>query len=324
MVYKSILGAMFGVDTDLGPFFNGQPVAAIMGVLPRGFGKDFYVDSVTGVAGRTGKSLAQTVPTIAAALAFCRANKGDRIICLESHAENISSATALQMTKAGVTVVGLGFGRNRPTLTFDTANTATIAVSADNVRFFNMRFIANFLSIASAFTLTTAKAFRLQYCKFIDTSSVLNFLNCVKSTGIANTIDDCHIESCAWNGLGTTSVNSFLLSANDIDGLRLIGNRIKLARTATAAILATITAGVLTDFLGDDNICISQQTAETGGGTINVGGSTSTGALINTRQFTLTTATDIICTLTSGLYFDNNVKSGVLAAQGFKSPVIDS
>jgi hypothetical protein len=181
------------------------------------------------------------------------ANRGDIIYVKPGHAETISSNTALTMSVAGVTVIGLGIGRNRPTITLDTANTATINVSADNVRFINMRFIANFLSIAACFTLTTAKAFRAQFCSFRETSNVLNFLNIVKSTGAANTVDSLHLESNEWNGLGTTSVNSFLLSANDIDGLRLISNRIQLARTATAAILATITAGVLTDLIADDN-----------------------------------------------------------------------
>lgn len=324
MTYKSLFGSLYGIDTDLGPMFNLTPVTSLFGSLPRGFGKDWYVDSVTGQANRSGKSQSQALATIAQALAKCRANKGDRIICLENHAETLSSATALQMNVAGVTVVGLGLGRNRPTITLDTANTATIAVSADNVRFLNMRFIANFLSIAACFTLTTAKAFRAQGCSFSDTSSILNFLNIIKSTGAANTIDNIHVEDCNWNGLGTTSVNSFILSANDIDGARLFRNHIKLARTATAAILLTVTAGVLTDFLADGNTCISQQTAETGGGTVSVGGSTSTGILRNTIQATLTTATDIIITLTSGIYSENNVKTGVLAAQGFKVPVIDS
>lgn len=323
MTYKSILGSMFGIDTELGPMFNLQPMSALFGALPRGFGKDWYVDSVTGQANRSGKSPSQALATIAQALAKCRANKGDRIICLENHAETISSATALQMTVAGVTVYGLGVGRNRPTITLDTANTATIAVSADNVRFFNMRFVANFLSIAAAFTLSTAKGFRLQYCSFYDTSSILNFLNIVKSTGAANTVDGLHLEQNTWNGLGTTSVNSFLLSANDIDGLRLLGNRVKLARTATAAVLATITAGVLTDLIAEDNTGISQQTADTGGGFINVGGTTSTGLVRNNLLGDLS-ATDLFMTTSVGVTFDGNKKTGVISASGYLLPASDS
>jgi hypothetical protein len=68
------------------------------------------------------------------------------------------------MSIAGVAVVGLGVGSNRPKFTLDTANTATIAVSADNVSFQNCQFVANFLSIAACFTLTTAKEFTVENC----------------------------------------------------------------------------------------------------------------------------------------------------------------
>lgn len=321
MTYKSILGSLFGIDTELGPMFNLNPVTSLFGSLPRGYGRDFYVDSVTGHSGSSGKSPTQALTTIALAYAKCRANKGDRVIVLEGHSETISASTAF--ATAGVTVIGLGLGRTRPLITFDTANTATLAIGADNNRFFNLRFAANFLSIAAAFTLSTAKGFRLQGCKFTDTSSVLNFLNIVKSTGAANTVDAMHIEDCSWTGLGTTSVNSFLLTANDIDGLVLKGNRVKLARTATAAILGTVTAGALTDLIAEDNVGISQQVADTGGAFINVGGTTSTGIVRNNVVGDLST-TDLFMTATVGLTFAGNSKTGVISASAYPLPALDS
>lgn len=317
-VYKSIMGSLFGVDTDLGPMFNGQPISA----MPRGFGRDFYVDSVTGNAGSTGKGPDNAVTTIALAVAKCRANKGDRVIVMEGHSETVSAATALGV--AGVTIIGLGQGRSRPLVTFDTANTSGYTIAVDNVRFFNIRFAANFLSIAAAFTLTTAKGFRLDGCRFFDTSAILNFLNIVKSTGAANTVDGLHIENTTWNGLGTTSVNSFVLTANDIDNLVLVGNTVKLDRTATAAILATVTAGVLTDLRCEDNVAISKATATTGGGLISVGGTTSTGIVKRNYQQTLGTGTDILFTTTVGLAAFENRVSGVIGAQGFVIPAADS
>lgn len=322
MTYKSLMGSLYGIDTELGPMFNLQPVTSLFGTLPRGYGRDYYVDSVTGHSGSSGKSPSQALATIAQAYAKCRANKGDRVIVLEGHTETISASTAF--ATAGVTVIGLGVGRNRPTITLDTANTATLAISADNNRFFNLRFVANFLSIAACFTLTTAKGFRLQGCSFTETSNVLNFLNIVKSTGAANTVDGLHIEDCNWNGLGTTSVNSFLLSANDIDGARLIRNHVKLARTATAAALATITAGVVTDIIIDDNVCITQATATTGGSLINVGGTTSTGVVKRNYSQTLTTTADLLFTTTVGLAAFENRVSGVIGATGFVIPAADS
>lgn len=261
--------------------------------------------------------------TIAYAVTRCVANRGDIIFVKPGHTEAVSAAGGLAIAIAGVTIVGLGTGSNRPKITLGTANTATIAISADNVSFINFQFVANFLSIATCFALTTAKFFTVQNCTFADTSSVLNFLSCITSTGAANTVDGLASIDCAWNGLGTTSVTSYITTANDIDGARLKGNRIKLARTATAAILMTVTAGVLTDLQAEDNTCISQQTADTGGAFINVGGTTSTG-LVRANLVGDLSTTDLFMTTNVGLTWDNNKKTGVITASGYLLPATDS
>jgi hypothetical protein len=69
------------------------------------------------------------------------------------HRETISSATALSLTLSGVQIIGLGSGQNRPTFTLDTANTTTVNVLATDVSIQNCVFVANFLNIASLFTL---------------------------------------------------------------------------------------------------------------------------------------------------------------------------
>lgn len=261
--------------------------------------------------------------TLAYASTQCVANRGDIILVKPGHAESITSATACALTIAGVAVIGLGNGSMRPAFTISTANTATFAVSADNISFTNCRFIGNFLSIAACFTLSTAKNFTLQACSFSDASGILNFLNIVKSTGAANTVDGLAVLDCSWNGLGTTSVNSFILSANDIDGAIWLRNRIKLARTATAAIFGTISAGVLTNLVCEDNVAISQQVADTGGAFINVGGTTSTGVVRNNALGDLST-TDLFMTTNVGLTFFDNKKTGVITASGYLLPAADS
>lgn len=262
--------------------------------------------------------------TLNYAITQCVANRGDIIVVKPGHSEAITTATAMTLAIAGVAIIGLGNGSMRPLFTISTANTATINVTADNISFTNCQFVGNFLSIAACFVLTTAKNFTLQSCTFKDTSSVLNFLNIVKSTGAANTVDGLTVLDCSWNGLGTTSVNSFILSANDVDACNLQRNNIKLARTATAAILMTMTAGALTNMQCVDNVVISQQTAETGGGMISVAGTACTGVIKNNCQGTLTTSTDIIVTTTVGFEFFNNLKTGVITASGFVLPAIDS
>jgi hypothetical protein len=70
-----------------------------------------------------------------------------------NHRESISSATAMILRQSGLTIIGLGQGMQRPTFTLDTANTATVSVLGSNITFQNVRFVNNFLNIASMFTL---------------------------------------------------------------------------------------------------------------------------------------------------------------------------
>ena len=256
----------------------------------------------------------------------CVASRGDIIMVKAGHSEAITTTLTCAMATAGVAVVGLGYGSMRPKFTVGTsgANTNTISVTADNVSFTNCQFVANFLSTAACFTLTTAKQFTLQNCTITDTSSIKNFLNVVKSTGAANTIDGISITECTWVGLASTSTNSMLLSANDIDSLVFNRNRIQLARTVDAVPGITISAGVVTNAEIGDNCIISQQTATTGGSLISVGGSTSSGTVYRNYVGTLTSTADKIFTTTSGLWAFENRVAGAIGATGFVIPAVDS
>lgn len=311
-------------------FANGITIRGIP-LMQTHPGKVWWVSNSTAlldgqVAGSDGNigSFDRPLATIVGAIAKCVANRGDVIFVKPGHAETVSSATAFLANVAGVAIIGLGVGTNRPTITFDTATTATIAVSADNICFQNFRFVANLLSIAAPFTLSTAKQFTVEKCDFLDTSSILNFLNIVKSTGAANTVDGLTFNDNIWNGLGTTSVNSTILTANDIDSLTVLRNRIKLARTATAAALVTVTAGVLTNLNCGDNATYTKQTATTGGSLISVGGTTSNGFVYRNFVQTLTTTSDLLFTTTVGLAAFENRVTGVVGATGFVIPAVDS
>ena len=286
-------------------------------------GNVFWVNSAGANIGAKG-TFSAPYATVATALAQCVSNNGDIIVCKPQHAETISDATSFALNVAGVALIGLGTGSNRPTFTFSTANTATIGVSVDNVTIQNCRFHANFLSIAAAFTLTTAKNLTIQNCSFVDTSSVLNFLNIVKSTGAANTVDGLAFQQNFVKNLGVTSNNTTILSANDIDKLWIMDNYIKFAVQNDVAIACIITAGVVTNALITGNQMYRPNTSTNGGSIINVGGTTSTGIVANNFVQTLDTSADIIFTTTTGLAAFQNFVTGVVGASGFLIPTADS
>lgn len=278
------------------------------------------------VGGADGNRGTYTAPfaSLNYALTKCSANRGDVIVIKPGHAETISTATACAFATAGVAIIGLGAGSSRPKFTLDTANTATIVVSVDNVSISNCQFVANFLSIAACFTLTTAKEFAAQNCSFTDTSSVLNFLNIIKSTGAANTVDGLTFLDNTVVNLGVTSNNTTILSANDINRLTIGRNYLKWAVQNDKAIAAIISAGVVTNAQIFDNDCYRPNTTTAGGSLITVGGTTSTGVVKNNKVQTLTTTTDLLFTTTVGLAAFNNLVTGVVGASGFLIPAADS
>jgi hypothetical protein len=300
----------------------GIPIYGASANAPPLTGTVLFVDTVNGVNAGPGNSPTYPYQTIAYALTQVPSGAYATIYVMPGSTTTISSATALTLNVANVAIVGLGTGAQRPVFAYTTANTAAIPVSAANVTVENFRITANFLSIARAFTVT-ATGFRLVGCSITDSSNVLNFLAIINCTGAANTANGLAAIGNTWNGLGTTSVTSFIVTANDIDSAVIQGNNILLARTATAAVIMTVTAGVLTNLTAVGNSGVSQQTADTGGAFINVGGTTSTGLVANNYLADLA-ATDLFMTVSVGVRFFNNYKTGVLGASGYLLPAADS
>lgn len=158
--------------------FNGGLVVRGMPILNCYSGDVLWVHSAGASIGRGdfGRPYALLEDAINAA------NVGDTIMIKAGHAETISSATALNFDKAGISMVGLGQGSRRPTFTLDTAATAKIPVSALGMSITNCLFVANFADIATCFLLTTAPDFDCSGCEFRDTTSALNFLALVTTT----------------------------------------------------------------------------------------------------------------------------------------------
>lgn len=102
----------------------------------------FYVDSGNSRAAATNDGLEPLNPfsTIQQAINACTANRGDYIMVAPGHTETVVAASGLTLNKAGVSIVGLGRGANRPTINFTTATTASMVVSAADCKMDNFLF----------------------------------------------------------------------------------------------------------------------------------------------------------------------------------------
>ena len=282
-------------------------------------GTVLFVDTVNGVDAGPGNSPTYPYQTLSYALTQVPSGAYATIYVLPGSTTTISSATALTLNVANVAIIGLGTGAQRPVFAYTTANTAAIPVSAANVTVQNIRHTGGFLSIARAYTVTAA-GFTLDNCSFTDNSGVLNFLNIINCTGAANTADRLTVTNNSWYGLGTTSVNSLVLTANDIDRLTVSGNFVQSPNTTDAASGVTVTAGVLTNASIAYNRTYRANTATTAGALLSLGGTTSTGIINNNYVLCLDASAPLLFTATTGLGAFENYVSGAITLSGLLTP----
>lgn len=260
--------------------------------------------------------------TLAAAVAMAEANR-DTIYIVPGHTESISSAVALTLSVSGMVIVGLGTGSQRPTFTLDTAATATINVTAANVRIENCIFLANFLNVASCFTLTTATGFQVSKCDFRDTSAILNFLCIVTTDATNNDADGLNFSDNYVYGLATTDGAVVSILANT---LRLVvnDNIVDKAATNDAGHMLTLSSKICGGVRILRNILTVVGSSGGAAGIFLTGsGSTSSGVLGFNNVWSLDTTGGIIMTASTGIRPMQNYLSGAVDKSGTLNPTAD-
>ena len=154
-------------------------------------GSVFYVNSVIGSDGNVGNDPAFPKATIDSAINSCTANKGDIVLVLPGHTEAVTSGS-IALDVAGVSIIGLGSGAMKPTLSFGVTS-SKISVTAANCTMQNFRFTAAVADVVTAVLHATAA----QNTKYLDieffASAAFNFINCY-TLGAANISDGCRWE----------------------------------------------------------------------------------------------------------------------------------
>ena len=223
--------------------------------------------------------------TIASALLSCVANRGDIIYVAEGYTETIATAWS-GVPIAGVRIVGMGDGTNRPTFTFSTAITANIPVAVTSFVFQNCIFTCNFDAITAMVTVTGAD------CGFYDCDFNTN-------NGTMGTVVGL---------LGTTAARLKVV------GCRFVGPATNSGTTTTAQI--DLEAGI--DYVIENNYFMGKVTQNI------TNGATILGGKIHNNVFVTATGTKSInmSAASTPMITNNrmNVPSGtapVIAAAGF-------
>lgn len=186
--------------------------------------------------------------TLNAALRQCASGKGDTVIVLPGHAENISTADQMSNLVAGTRIIGCGSGNLRPTFTW-TAAAATFLLDVANVRLenliLNMDPGAGTVNVAAPITISAAG------CQLVNLKIRMGTdANSTVTIGITTTAaaDDLEIISCDIYG-AVASVITTGIRFVGADRLRMLGVRINVGTSADAVgavqFLTTASTGIL-------------------------------------------------------------------------------
>ena len=91
--------------------------------------------------------------TIDVAIGKCRADAGDVVLVLPGHTEDVT-ANSIDLDVAGVSLIGMGTGDNRPRLSYG-VSTSLMAIGASNVLVKNLTFAAGITVVAAAIDVET-------------------------------------------------------------------------------------------------------------------------------------------------------------------------
>ena len=168
-------------------------------------GTVYFVDSNTGSNSYDGKDKNHPFADIDYAIGMCTASKGDVIIVMPGHAETKTAAIALDV--AGVTILGLGEGLLKPTLTGN-GTIDVIDITGANCTVDNIHFAAPLTDAQTSFiNVGAAAGVTLRNISGVGSTGTENVVDCITvgSTGSDDLlIDGLYIHN------STVAVNSFI------------------------------------------------------------------------------------------------------------------
>ncbi len=263
-------------------------------------GDIFWVDSGSATGSDAvgyGKNPDAPFLTLDYAIGQTAANNGDKIYVMAGHAESLAAAGAVAIDKAGISIIGLGEGADRPTFTFITSNNASMTLSAASVALKNILLIGNKDGLVAPLAITGSD-FDVDV-EYRDTSSAIEAKKAITVSGGAarGKIKLKHIGFTA--GDNQTQAITVQNGANiDID-IDYYGE----ASTAVVDMVTTASTNInVTGYFYNDNVALTKNVVDTvTGSTWSVKGYDGKGGYSFTGGSAATPAADDVSTISSSL-----------------------
>jgi hypothetical protein len=194
---------------------------------PSNAGQNFFVSSTAGSSGNDGLGFSTPKATLAQALALCTANRGDRIFLMPAHAESVGAA-GLAWNVAGVSIIGLGNGSNRPTFTWHTTD-AVVTISAANVLIQNIITAVDVDEIVSMFLVTGANV-TFDAVDFVELATSAQAIQWLLTT---NAADFLTIKNCRHRQITAAAAAQLWIQIVGADFPRIVDNTFMIVAAAS-------------------------------------------------------------------------------------------
>jgi hypothetical protein len=158
--------------------------------------------------------------TIDAAVGACTANAGDVILVAPGHTEDIAAATSLVVDVAGVSIIGLGTGSNRPELNF--SNTAgSVEMDAANTRLSNVILKADVSAVVVGVNVD-ADNVQIDNCLFTYNATGDDFITMIDVDGVNGAVIKDNVLKAEEGAAGCDEA----IRLDDCDDVTIAGNHI--------------------------------------------------------------------------------------------------
>lgn len=213
-------------------------------------GNVLYVHN-SGTSTGPGSTPSTAYSTIDAAYSAATASQGDTIVVLPGHAESITGAAGIACDLAGVRIVGVGDGRQRPVITFTTATAASLDITAAANVIENLVFVCGIDAQTAMINISAADCV-IKNCEFQLADATYQAAVGILTTDAA---DRLIVMGNYFHGAGDTTAQ-IAISLVGGDDLRITNNVCQGYYGTTGAIQSATTAGV--NYTIDGNMIVNR------------------------------------------------------------------
>jgi hypothetical protein len=251
--------------------FNSQWLGGALQLMPPDhLGNVYFVDATNGSdTANSGTTWSNALATVDGARAKCTANQGDKIYMAPWHAESeTTAATAIAtMSLAGVDLIGICQGNQRPTFTLGAAD-STFSVTAGNCRVSGIKIISDIADCAAGLTLgASADGAMIDNCIFTDGATAKEL---VIGISLAAACDGCKILNNEFYTVDGGDCASAIKMVGD-SARTLIAHNIVFGDYSVSCIDGTTAAQVIVNIMYND----LRNADTTSGGVINLNASST-------------------------------------------------